>query len=110
MTLTKIKKTVTDATLKKGNATVEVSDKVATGNTITTGGKTYTIIVLGDVNGDGKVNTGDTLAMSQHIEKFKSITGTNYLEAADVNRDGKINTGDSLSLRQHVEDFKKISL
>ena len=110
MTLTNIKKVLTDATLKKGEATVEVSDKVATGNTITTGGKTYTIIVLGDVNGDAKVNTGDTLAMSQHIEKFKSITGTNYLEAADVNRDGKINTGDSLPLRQHVENFKKISL
>ena len=58
--------------------------------------------------GDGKVKTGDTLDISQHIENFKKITNTNYLKAADVNEDGKVNTGDSLKLRQHIENFKTI--
>lgn len=60
------------------------------------------------LTGDGKVNTGDTLALSQHIENFKKVTNANYLKAADVNEDGKVNTGDSLKLRQHVENFKII--
>lgn len=90
---------------KNGN---QLEDKklVPTGATVN---GTYTVIKVGDVNGDGKVNTGDTLAMSQHIEDYKKITNNNYLKAADANRDGKVNTGDSLVLRQHVEDFKKLT-
>lgn len=107
MTVENIKKVATDAVIKNGS-TIKTSGNVATGWTITYKGKTFTIVVLGDVNGDGKVNTGDTLAMSQHIENFKKITNNNYLKAADTNEDGKINTGDSLKLRQHVEKFKII--
>ena len=105
-----IKKVYKDAVVKNGKTTVSDSSNVGTGYSLTCDGKTYTIIVLGDVNSDGKVNTGDTLAMSQHIENFKKITGTNNLKAADVNEDGKVNTGDSLPLRQHVENFKKITI
>ena len=105
-----IKKVYEGAVVKNGSSTVSDSSNVGTGYSLTYDGKTYTIIVLGDVNSDGKVNTGDTLAMSQHIEDFKKITGTNNLKAADVNEDGKVNTGDSLPLRQHVENFKKITI
>lgn len=107
MTVENIKKVAKDAVFKSGNE-AKTTGNVGTGWTITSGGKTYTVIVLGDINGDGKVNTGDTLAMSQHIEAFKKVTNTNYLKAADVNGDGKVNTGDSLALRQHVENFKTI--
>ena len=105
-----IKKVATSAVIKNGSSTVSNSSNVGTGYSLTCDGKSYTIVVLGDVNCDAKVNTGDTLAMSQHIEEFKKITGTNNLKAADVNQDGKINTGDSLPLRQHVEDFKQITV
>ena len=97
-----------NAVIKNGNTTINDKENVGTGYSITANGESYNIVVLGDVNGDGKVNTGDTLAMSQHIENFSKITQSNYLKAADINEDGKINTGDSLILRQHVENFKSI--
>lgn len=108
VTVAQIKKAAQNVVIKKGNTVIADNQNIGTGYTITANGKTYTALVLGDVNGDGKVNTGDTLAMSQHIEKYKSISDKNYIQAADVNRDGKVNTGDSLALRQHVENFKTI--
>lgn len=110
ITVANIKKAAASAVIKKGDTVIKDTENVGTGYTLTLGKEKYTIVVLGDVNGDGKVNTGDTLAMSQHIENYKKITNFNYLKAADANRDGKVNTGDSLMMRQHVENFKKITL
>lgn len=110
ITVANIKKSASEVVIKKGETTITDSSNVGTGYKVTLGKNTYVVIVLGDVNGDGKVNTGDTLAMSQHIENYKKITNADYLKAADANKDGKVNTGDSLVMRQHVENFKKISL
>lgn len=110
ITVANIKSVASSAVIKKGDTEIKDTENIGTGYTLTLGEEKYTIIVLGDVNGDGKVNTGDTLAMSQHIENYKKITDSNYLKAADANRDGKVNTGDSLMMRQHVENFKKITL
>lgn len=109
ITVDKIKQVATDVVIKKGSTVIKDTDPVGTGYTITNKGRTFEIIVIGDVNGDGKVNTGDTLTMSQHVENYKKITADDFLKAADVNGDGKINTGDTLCLRQHVEKFKEIT-
>lgn len=110
ITVAKIKAVSKEIVVKKDKTIIEDKANVGTGYTLTLKDKTYTVIVIGDVNGDGKVNTGDTLIMSQHIENYKKITNNQYLKAADANNDGKINTGDSLKIRQHVENFKKITL
>ena len=70
----------------------------------------YTIVMLGDVNGDGKVNSGDTLAIKQHIKLVKEMTNEAYLNAADINKDGKVNSGDSLIAKQHIKEVKFISI
>ena len=108
-TVEDIKKKDSKAVVKNGDKTIS-SGNVGTGYKVTYNSKSYTIIVLGDLNGDGKVNTGDTLIISQHIGKLKNITNSNYLKAADVNRDDKINTGDSLAMRQHIGKVKNIEL
>ncbi len=108
-TVADIKKKDSKTTVKNGDKTIS-SGNVGTGYKVTYNSKSYTIIVLGDLNGDGKVNTGDTLIISQHIGKLKIIKNNNYLKAADVNRDDKINTGDSLAMRQHVGKVKNIEL
>lgn len=69
---------------------------------------TYTLVMLGDVNGDGKVNSGDTLAIKQHIKLVKEMTNEAYLNAADINKDGKVNSGDSLIAKQHIKEVKYI--
>lgn len=83
---------------------------VGSGKIFKADGKTYTVIKLGDLNGDGRLNTSDTLVMTQHIMKYKSITNNNYLNAADINQDGRVNTSDSLMLRQHVMKIRSISV
>lgn len=62
------------------------------------------------MNGDGVVNSGDTLIIKQHVGEVKDITNYSYKQAADINRDGKINSGDSLIAKQHVGEVKDISL
>ena len=55
--------------------------------------KTYTVIVFGDVNGDGTVDGFDVLEIDLAINKLTSLTGV-YAIAADVNADGTINATD----------------
>ncbi len=48
---------------------------IVTGCKVTYAGKTYTVIVKGDVNGDGKINASDYIAVRLHILKTKTLTG-----------------------------------
>ncbi|MBQ7741922.1 MAG: leucine-rich repeat protein [Bacteroidaceae bacterium] len=50
----------------------------------------------GDVNGDGKVNTADVVAVYTYIEKGDASGFTR--EAADVNNDGSVNTADVVAI------------
>lgn len=53
----------------------------------------YTIIMPGDVNGDGVVDAFDASVIDLHINTSTKLTGA-YLEAADINRDGVVNDTD----------------
>src|SRR5699024_214542 len=55
-TVADIKEKDSKAVVKNGDKTIS-SGNVATGYKVTYNSKSYTIIVLGDLNGDGKVNT-----------------------------------------------------
>ena len=74
--------------------------------------KEYKFIVMGDLNGDGKVNSSDALEILQHSVGSKAIEG-NALTAADLTGDGNINSADALSVLQvavgqcQLSDFLK---
>ncbi len=53
----------------------------------------YTIIMPGDVNGDGIVDAFDASVIDLHINTSTKLTGA-YLAAADINRDGVVNDTD----------------
>ena len=110
VTVSNITSKLSGAVVKDSKGKKVTSGNIGTGYTIEYDGEKYTVVKLGDVNGDGKVNSGDTLALKQHVAKVKSITDSNYKKAADVNRDGKINSGDSLIAKQQVANVKDISL
>ncbi len=55
--------------------------------------KTYTVIVFGDVNGDGTVDGFDVIEIDLAIKSYTSLSGV-YAIAADVNADGTINATD----------------
>ena len=81
-----------------------------TGAKVKIGEQEYTLVVLGDVNGDGAINTGDTFLMKQIIMEVKKCENEWTKAAADINNDGKINTGDSFALKKHVMEVSNIKL
>ncbi|MDD4375496.1 MAG: Ig-like domain-containing protein [Clostridia bacterium] len=62
----------------------------------------YIVVIYGDVSGDGKINSGDLLAMVKHLNKNKVITKSEFLKSADVNQDGNINSGDLLRVVKYL--------
>ena len=69
------------------------SGQLATGMTAVVGKKTYTLVVTGDVNGDGKITITDVVALQSQVVGKQELTGA-YKEAADLNNDGKVTITD----------------
>ena len=57
--------------------------------------------ILGDVNGDGKVNVKDVTAIQKHIAKSNELT-KEQLEKADINGDGKVTVKDATALQKKI--------
>ena len=91
------------------NATA-TNERLATGSTVTIGDKTYTVVKLGDINGDGYIDSGDTFVIKQVIKEVKNLENDNYKKAADVNFDGYIDSGDSFLLKREVMEIQSIYL
>ena len=78
---------------KDGN---KVDDEaiVTTGMTVKVGNDNqYTLIVKGDIDGNGKLSIGDYAKMKLHYVKIKKLTDLE-LKAADINYDNKFSIGD----------------
>ena len=63
--------------------------------------------MLGDVNGDGKINVNDITKVAAHV-KGKKILDESAKKRADVNGDGKINVNDITKIAAHVKGKKLI--
>ena len=83
---------------------------LGTGGKITFNDKQYTLIILGDSNGDGIINSGDLLKIQKHLLGINDISNTSNAAAADVNDDKIINSGDLLKIQKHLLDITKISI
>lgn len=78
-----------------------VSGKVGTGSTVKNGGMEYTFIVLGDINGNGKVDANDYMLVKRHFLGTYELDDI-ALAAGDCNGDGKISANDYFIIRRHV--------
>lgn len=58
-------------------------------------------IILGDVNGDGKISPVDYVKVKNHIIGKSVLTGDS-LKAADVNQDGKISPVDYVKIKNKI--------
>ena len=54
-----------------------------------------TIVILGDVNKNGRIDSGDAKLMIDHYMGKRKLTG-DALTAADVNRNGRVDSGDAV--------------
>lgn len=92
--------------VKKGNQNVSGATVLGTGMrlNIMDGSsiiKSYSVVVTGDVNGDGKINITDMIAVKQNI-LGKSNLENEYKEAGDVNGDSKINITDFIKIKAAI--------
>ena len=110
ITVSNIKAVAKDAIIKKGDTIIEDTANVGTGYTLTLDGKTYTIVVLGDVNGDGKASAGDYVLIKNHIMQTNLIKDSANQNAADVNKDGKISAGDYVLIKNYIMKGTEFSL
>lgn len=101
ITLSKIKKAFADfeiTKIAKADGTVINSGKVGTGATVTfSTGETVTVIISGELTGEGNINSRDLKAVLNHLSEKELLTGSALL-AADVDSDGKITTKDALKI------------
>jgi beta-N-acetylglucosaminidase len=68
---------------------------------------TYTLIIYGDANGDGKISSSDLTVVYRHVLKYSYITGP-FLMAANANHDGKTSSSDLTMLYRHVLKYTEI--
>ena len=96
----------TNADLKLQCTTLKVKDGTAIPYTIKQGTIYVAEYILGDVNGDKRINTMDAIKVLQHISK-KITLGEVEALAADTSKDGRITTIDVIKILQYIS--KKIT-
>ncbi len=82
---------------------------IATGGKIKTKAKTYDIIKLGDVNGDGKIKANDALATLKHSMETEKLEGI-YLEAAKVTSSDSVKASNALQILKYSMGLVQIEL
>ena len=65
------------------------------------------IHLLGDIDGNGKVNVGDVAKLNGHIKNTAPLTDDYQLLCANVNG-GSLNMGDTASLYSHIKGTKTL--
>ena len=61
----------------------------------------YSIVIYGDVNGDGVIDLYDFVAIKRAVLGIGQPQGS-YKEAADINRDGVIDLYDFVAIKRHI--------
>ena len=64
----------------------------------------YTVIIMGDTNCNGKTDSGDAVKMRNHYFGTATLSGV-ALEAADMNRNGKVDAGDAVKNRVKYQNW-----
>lgn len=85
-------------TIYSGSTKV-TSGLVGTGMTAVSSSATVTIVVTGDVSGDGKITITDVVKLQKSVVGSDRLSGA-YAKAADINGDGKVTITDVVQAAQ----------
>ena len=81
------------------NGAQVTSGLVATGMTASNGAAGVTVVVTGDVSGDGRLTITDVVKLQSHVTGSSTLSGA-YAAAADINGDGKVTITDVVQAAQ----------
>ena len=83
---------------------------VGTGTKVVVGGKEYTVIIKGDIDGDGKITATDYIRVRLHILKRIRLDGEKLLAAHASTEIGKnVSAADYIAIRLHILKKKLIA-
>ena len=97
----KEKYTDKDISVKKADGTVVSTGSIGTGYKITIASKTYVVIKMGDISGDGIIDARDSLRILKYAVGSYNINDE-FACAADINGDGIIDARDSLRILKYA--------
>ena len=104
--------TYASATIKDKDGNSKTSGVFKTGDKVTISNskdeKTLTILMYGDINGDGRIDKDDCLAILRHLNGYTSLTDV-YKVAADSNKDGRIDKDDCLAILRHLNGYTDLN-
>ena len=80
-----------------------------TGANVTIEEKEYTVVMLGDVSGDGQVKSKDYMMIKNYIMGTLQLNDTEKL-AADLSKDGQIKSKDYMMIKNHIMQTSTITL
>lgn len=84
------------------------SGNIGTGSTVTTpSGDVYTVIVKGDLNGDGKVTLTDLAQLKLHMVET-TLLQEPYKSSADIDGDGKVTLTDLGKLKRVLAELETL--
>lgn len=81
---------------------------ISTGTIIKKGNESYTVVIKGDLSGDGKINSSDLLQMRNYLLEVNSLSGA-YKKAGMIDSSNDIKSLDLLRLRQYLLGEYKLS-
>lgn len=97
--------------LNSAGKEVANTEKAITGYKFTDTAKnvTYTVVVLGDVNGDGQVKSTDYMKIKNFIMGETQLNDMQK-KAADVNRDGEAKSTDYMKIKNYIMNSTPITI
>lgn len=69
---------------------------------------TYSIVITGDTNGDGKISIIDLARVQKHLLEVSKLSDV-YGASADINRDGKVSILDLARVQKHLLEITLIT-
>lgn len=84
-----------------------IGDVLGTGAKVKIEDKEYTLVVKGDCNGDGVIDSADLLKVVKHLKNWSKVQ---IEKAADTNNDGIIDSADLLKIVKHLKGLSLISI
>lgn len=98
--------TTAGVTLRNASGKEKTTGLLSTGDVVekrrqSGGSDKWTVVILGDLDGNGKVTATDYMLLKRSVLRTYSLTGV-ALKAADVYASGKVDSTDYITLKRHV--------
>ena len=102
-TIDEIKNKLGDITITRADGSKVDSNIAKTGDIITINGEKYTLVKMGDAQGDGLINSADLLRIQKYLLGITKLEKESaYYKASDTNLDDTINSADLLKIQKYL--------